>query len=260
MNNPDISTKNANECLVAHRGYSIKYPENTLMSIQAALDATAKYIEIDIQLTKNTQPVLFHDRDLYRLCERRQSIHNYNLEELKTFSSFSPDRFGEDFKGERIPELLDVVRLLRKHSELTLFVELKRISIDIFGIDEVLNAVLPVVEPIIKQCVFISFSLDIIEAIRKQTSYPVGVVFECWDSVITTEYERVKKINPEYIFCNIKTLPKNENIKFQRSRIAVYECADYTQALKVLNQGVDLVETFDIKNMIKKLDEQLTGS
>lgn len=257
MKATELQSVNSNARFVAHRGYSARYPENTLTAIQAALDENAKYLEIDIQLTKDGHPVLFHDRDLGRLCQRQQSIHNYTLEEIECFSSFSPDRFGDSFKGEKIPRLIDVVNIIKKTPDVTLFVELKRISIDTFGIGEVLNTVLPVVEPIIKQCVFISFSLEIIEAIRKQTSYPVGTVFENWCSVVTTDFERVKKINPQYIFCDINSLPENENVKMFDSLIVVYECADFEKALAVFRQGVDLVETFDIKSMAEKLDKYI---
>lgn len=260
MNSISLKTKNAENYLVAHRGYTSHYPENTLAAIQAALDAGAKYIEIDIQLTKDKQPVLFHDRDLHRLCERQQAIHNYALGEIKAFSSFSPERFGDKFKGEAIPLLLDVVSLIRNYPEVILFVEFKRISIDRFGIDEMLKAVLPAVESIVKQCVFISFSLDLVEAIRKQTDYRVGAVIERWESIVTTEYAQLKTINPEYVFCDITSIPPNKDIKILESKIVAYECADVNKAIEVINQGVDLVETFDIKNMLLKLNEKMATS
>lgn len=35
--------------LVAHRGYAAKYPENTIEACQAAVDAGAKWVEVDVQ-------------------------------------------------------------------------------------------------------------------------------------------------------------------------------------------------------------------
>ncbi|MGF1546037.1 MAG: glycerophosphodiester phosphodiesterase family protein, partial [Thiotrichales bacterium] len=55
--------------LVAHRGYALRYPENTLPAIEAALAAGARYVEIDVQLSADQVPVLFHDRSLMRMCE-----------------------------------------------------------------------------------------------------------------------------------------------------------------------------------------------
>lgn len=54
--------------MIAHRGYSAKYPENTLKSIRAALDSNrAQGIEIDLHLTADGQVILQHDQDLDRM-------------------------------------------------------------------------------------------------------------------------------------------------------------------------------------------------
>ena len=50
--------------LVAHRGYALHYPENTLIGIEAAIRAGARYVEVDVQLSADKVPVLFHDRTL----------------------------------------------------------------------------------------------------------------------------------------------------------------------------------------------------
>ena len=252
-----MKKNNVNELLVAHRGFSTQYPENTMAAINGAINANAKYIEIDIQLTKDKQAVLFHDRDLERLCEKPKSIHDYTLDQLNAFSSFSPDRFKSKFKGERIPSLNEVVELFKKHPSVILFVELKRISIDVFSMDDILNAVIPLISPIKKQCVFISFSLDIIERIRQQTNNPVGAVIDDWNEAVTTQFDKLKKINPEYFFCDITLLPQDKKLKLLNSKIVVYECTDYLEAIAVLKQGVDMVETFDIKSMSLALQEHM---
>lgn len=46
--------------IVAHRGYAWKHPENTLEAFQAAVDAGAKWVEVDVQL-RDGIPVLAHD-------------------------------------------------------------------------------------------------------------------------------------------------------------------------------------------------------
>ena len=52
--------------LVAHRGYPRRYPENTLLSLLAALEAGAEFVEFDVQMTADGVPVLLHDADLRR--------------------------------------------------------------------------------------------------------------------------------------------------------------------------------------------------
>ena len=244
------SNNHGNSRFVAHRGFTEKYPENTLLAIQSAIDVGAQFVEVDIQLSKDLQPVLFHDRDLVRLCNQKQSIHNYTLKEIQEFSNFSPDRFGDKYKGEAIPTLKTLVSLIKKYPEVIIFIELKRISIEQFNVDEMLKAVLPTVDSIINQCVFISYSLECIEAIRQQTSFSVGVVIDSWETAKTTEIKRLEKINPEYFFCDIESLPSTGTLSLLNCKLAVYECTDLQQAALVLQQGVELVETFDIKKML----------
>jgi len=244
----------ASNHLVAHRGYSEYFPENTLLAIQGALDAGARYIEIDIQLSADKQVVIFHDRNLNRLCLQPGAIHDYTLENLQDFSSYSPDRFADKYKGEKIPTLNDVVALIEKHPEVTLFVELKRISIEHYGIDVTLQAVLPCLQPILKQVVLISFSLDILESIRSQDTLPIGAVIDEWDVAITTHYERLKSLDPDYFFCDISTLPDEGPLKLLNSKIVTYECTDTQQAIAALDRGIHFIETFDIDMMIKTID------
>lgn len=68
---------------IAHRGYAAAYPENTLIALDAARQAGAKYIEVDIQLSADGIPVLFHDRDLQRLCQQTGAIHDYTFSQLE---------------------------------------------------------------------------------------------------------------------------------------------------------------------------------
>lgn len=252
----ELTNKSKMACnhLVAHRGYSQHFPENTMLAIQGALDAGAKSIEIDIQLSADKEAVVFHDRTLNRLCLQSGVIHDYDLICLKGFSNYSPDRFSDKFKGEKIATLDEVAALIQMHPDVTLFVELKRISIEHYGVDEVLHAVMRCLKPIINQIVIISFSFDILEAIRCRYSLPVGAVIDDWNDSITMHFERLTALNPEYFFCDISTLPNEGQLELLNSKIVTYECTDTAQAVSVLERGVDFVETFDIAMMIKTID------
>ena len=54
--------------LIAHRGYTLYFPEITIVGIGTAIEAGAKAVEIDVQMTTDQMLVLFHDRDLKRVC------------------------------------------------------------------------------------------------------------------------------------------------------------------------------------------------
>ena len=47
--------------IFAHRGYSAKYPENTMIAFKEAALAGADGIELDVQLTKDGEIVVIHD-------------------------------------------------------------------------------------------------------------------------------------------------------------------------------------------------------
>ena len=56
--------------IIAHRGYSDKAPENTIASFDLAVDKGFNIFEFDIQLTKDSIPIVFHDYDLTRVSYR----------------------------------------------------------------------------------------------------------------------------------------------------------------------------------------------
>ena len=85
--------------LVGHRGYPRHYPENTLIGIEAAVAAGARFVEVDVQISSDRVPVLFHDRGLKRLCGVDGRIQDYRYDELWAFRASEPGKFGEDRKS-----------------------------------------------------------------------------------------------------------------------------------------------------------------
>ncbi|MGM9568748.1 MAG: glycerophosphodiester phosphodiesterase [Phascolarctobacterium sp.] len=67
----------------AHRGFSGKYPENTMLAFQKAWEAGADGIELDVQLSKDGQVVIIHDEKLDRTTNGTGNVRDYTLEELR---------------------------------------------------------------------------------------------------------------------------------------------------------------------------------
>lgn len=234
--------------LVAHRGYAQRYPENTLLALRAAVTAGANYLEFDVQLSADKIPVLFHDRNLLRMCGEQGAIHDYPLAQLKKFSVSQFDHFGYRFIGNPISTLQETVAYLAEQPAVSAFVELKRQSLEVFGIDEVLDAVLPLLEPIKHQAIIISYSLEALRATRERSNFPIGAVFDRW-------HERkqllIQTLQPEFLFTDIEQLPRFGKLKHSQCQLAVYECIDPEQAVRVHRRGVDLVETFSVGEMLE---------
>ena len=237
--------------LVGHRGYPRHYPENTLIGIEAAIRAGARYFEIDVQLTQDQVPVLFHDRDLKRLCGVGGAVHDYPFAALQKFRASEPGRFGEKYRDVPITTLAELRQLLQQHPNVTGFIELKRASLKHFGIDTMLALVRRELEPVLNQCVLISYSLEALLAARQQGWPEIGVVVDHWQE---REQEIVFAIRPQYLFCDVDGLPPEGRLHHAGAKLAVYEVTDPKLALTLAARGVEFVETFAVGEMQQEIE------
>lgn len=108
--------------LYAHRGLhdnNTDAPENSMKAFQKAVDG-GYGIEMDIQLTKDMVPVVFHDFDLKRICGAEGMVCDYTYEELQQFKLCNSE--------ERIPRFADVLALV--NGKVPLIVEFKNEQTD----------------------------------------------------------------------------------------------------------------------------------
>ena len=82
--------------IIAHRGASGNAPENTLAAIQMASDHGASWIEIDVNISRDGVPVLFHDDGLSRCSNGTGLVIEHSLSSLKSLDAGS--WFGDEFK------------------------------------------------------------------------------------------------------------------------------------------------------------------
>ncbi|MDH5649784.1 MAG: glycerophosphodiester phosphodiesterase family protein [Gammaproteobacteria bacterium] len=236
--------------LVGHRGYPNCYPENSIIGFEAAIRSGACYIETDIQLTSDLVPILFHDRTMDRACGTPGPIHQYTLTQLSDFQASEFDKFGYKFARNPINTLEELVRLLRGYPHVTAFIELKRISLEHFGPATVCQKVLGLLAPVARQCVVISYSLDALASVRNQGWQQIGAVFDHWKD---TQRDNVRKLRPEYIFCDIEGLPRWGKIKSNYGKIAVFETVCPDTALRLARRGIEFVETYAIAEMLSAI-------
>lgn len=107
--------------ITAHRGSSREAPENTVAAIKKAIEHHADYAEIDIHLTSDGVPIVFHDEDLSRMAGIAKRPNEFTLVELQKIdigTSFSPK-----FAGEKIPTLKEVIDTAR--GKIKINIELK---------------------------------------------------------------------------------------------------------------------------------------
>ena len=132
---PDVSL--LKKKYFAHRGLhdnESEAPENSMPSFARAVEA-GYGIELDVHVTKDGIPVVFHDAKLARMCgvQADDEIEDYTYEELQ--------RFTLGASAERIPKLEDVLLMVR--GRVPLIVEIKCETTDVSccaAIDDILRA------------------------------------------------------------------------------------------------------------------------
>lgn len=90
--------------MYAHRGlHDEEVPENSLMAFRLASEAGFG-VELDVQMTKDGQLVVFHDGDLKRMCGAEGNLRDHTYEELSAFKLKDT--------GEKIPLFSEVLEIL----------------------------------------------------------------------------------------------------------------------------------------------------
>lgn len=112
--------------ITAHRGSSAAAPENTMASMEKAVEDLADFVEIDVQETKDGVVVLGHDTSLKRVAGVSRPISDYTLEELEKLEVGK--WHSEEYAGERIPTLEEVLDYCK--GKLKVNIELKNLGAD----------------------------------------------------------------------------------------------------------------------------------
>lgn len=225
--------------IIAHRGLSKYYPENTLIAYKKAYEKGIKYVECDISFTKDDIPVLLHDNKVDRTSNKKGKINKYSLEELKKLD------FGSwlniSFKDERIPTLEEFLELC-KELELIPYIEIKPIKNKKL-IVKYCKIIIDIVNKIdYHNIVFISFSLDILKEINKYYEYRLGLI--------------TKKLNKNQLLKFIKIRNDINNLFIDHFNKKISE--------KIINlckfKNIDLeLWTIENKNDLDNLNKYISG-
>lgn len=236
--------------LVAHRGYALRYPENSLQALKAAFEEGADWVEFDIQLSADGVPFLLHDADLARTAGVPGCALDRQWRRLAVTEVNETKRLGKAFQGVCIPALQDVVGLLGDWPRKQAFVELKRASLERFGADAVVDRVLEVLHPVLSHCVIISFDRNAVQMARDRAGSRIGWVLErC-----STKYrEAAEVLNPDYLFCNYKKLLGKGSLWSGPWQWVLYDVKSYELAHALGKRGAQFIETGAVGELLHQM-------
>jgi len=109
--------------VIAHRGFSAKWPENSLAAFKEAAAVGANFVELDVQLCRSGEVVVMHDLTVDRTTSGTGAVEEFSLEEIKSLELIDkpvpPNR-----SLQRVPTLGEVFKVLEA-SDCRVLIELK---------------------------------------------------------------------------------------------------------------------------------------
>jgi glycerophosphoryl diester phosphodiesterase len=99
--------------IVAHRGASRTYPENTLEAFEAAIAVGADVVELDVRLTSDGVPVVLHDVDVSHTTDGTGAVSGMTLAEVKRLNAAAgPRSSGVGRPRAEVPTLREALEVL----------------------------------------------------------------------------------------------------------------------------------------------------
>ena len=222
---------------IAHRGAAGVAPENTMLSFRTAIEAQADMIELDVQITKDEEIVVFHDRTLERITDDLEGIADFTLAELKSKDIGS--WMNDGYAGIKIPTLREVMTKLPRETSYVLEIKPQNKKVE-----EDRNLERKVVE------ILNDFSLnngyialrdvETFEWFRKHTNYRCGLM--------------QKKRTPK----EFHQIIKKHSIAIAQTRIKSYSPSDYKR-LKEITEEIYVFYADIPRDFQFLIDQEVTG-
>jgi glycerophosphoryl diester phosphodiesterase len=97
--------------VTAHRGASLRAPENSMSAFREAYEAGTDFVELDVQRTRDGAIVVIHDGDLLRMAGDARKVKDLTLAEIQGLDIGV--KRAPQYAGERVPTLAQVIEYAR---------------------------------------------------------------------------------------------------------------------------------------------------
>ncbi|NLI54537.1 MAG: glycerophosphodiester phosphodiesterase [Clostridiales bacterium] len=198
---------------IAHRGFSSRYPENTLLAFERALDLGADGAEFDVQLSRDGVPVVIHDESLLRTAGDERLVKDLTLEELQRLDVSY--RFAGSIPAQRIPTLEEYFTLVRERA----FLSILEFKTAIFEYDGIEQTVIDMIRRFglgdrIVLSSFNHYTLLRCKAIAPEL--PCGILYECR---IAEPQDYCRRLNMQYLHPDYRFLSDAELAKYEQAGV-----------------------------------------
>lgn len=119
--------------ILAHRGYSAIFSENTMTAFEEAAKCGADGIELDVQLTKDGEVVVIHDENVDRTTSGTGWVKDFTYKDIRKLNANLNNKTLP--KKEPIPSLIEILEWLNTN-QLACNIELKNGIIPYDGMEE----------------------------------------------------------------------------------------------------------------------------
>jgi glycerophosphoryl diester phosphodiesterase len=246
--------------IIAHRGASAYYPENTIASFKGAIAMGADMVELDVQVTLDGEVVVFHDEEIKRCTNGRGRIADYALVNLKKLDAGS--WFDEKFRGAEIPLLTEVLNLCKNKVAVNIEIKTEAVKEGIQGGIE--EKCLQIVNKIgmREHVVYSSFSPLALRHLRQLDSKaPIAVLFEKKYYDVKLPSEIVVSLKGNTFNCSHRELNQRWLVDLKQHGIPVnvYTVNDEKSMKRFYARGVDGIFTNKPDVLRKVLDDLQQG-
>lgn len=234
----------------AGMGISSQYPFNSFESISNALNIGAEGVEIDIQMTKDSVLVLFHDRTLQEQTDLEGLIYDQNWDDLKEATYKNPL-----FAEYKIVSLDQLFEHLKKVKDYQFFLDFKLYQPDNSDsyVSTYINAVIKTIEKHqLENNVLLSFFqqkyLEKLKLVRPNYKLVINNSFE--NGILLAD-----DLNAYGIILNNDNVTKSQIEQAHEEGIRVYLFGTYSKNdnLDAIEKHPDFILTDKVNHLVKVL-------
>ncbi len=229
--------------IIAHRGYSAKFTENTIPAFNAAIDCGCDMIELDVHFSHDNQLVVFHDLKLKRITGRKKRVVDYAAEELRVLN-IPTLREVLSVIQKRVPLNIEIKHETIKHSEYRKMMVKK--LLDLLG------------ETNTKENVLISsFDDALLRDLRKSDETIALGILDHNHPRQRLKLELIKEIKPFSYHPNQRSLNEKHMTLLRNEGLKVYSYTanEIKQFQKLCSLGVDGIITNEVEQLFRYLTD-----